>query len=66
MGLGLRLGMGREGTVYSRWWVSWDWWLRWPAVGVRGGEDDVVGGGGGGDRPWWTMLLSFTFWVYEA
>lgn len=37
-------------------------------MGVRGGEADVAGGGGGrgGDRPWWTMLLSFTFWVYEA
>jgi hypothetical protein len=35
-------------------------------VGVRGGEADVAGGGGGGDRPWWTMLLSFTFLVYEA
>jgi hypothetical protein len=39
--------MGREGTVYSRWWVCRNWWLRWPrALGARGGEDDVAGGGG--------------------
>jgi hypothetical protein len=51
--------MGREGTVYSRWWVWRNWWLRWPrALGARGGEDDVAGGGGRG-RPWWTMFLSF-------